>query len=260
MTSGLVLLVLLVGCATTPGRGPVGKTREFATRTDGFCYTNELVWEYHFDDQGRMTTQRRDPPPTHWQRCFAMSLAARQFFAHAEFRPDLPKPSQPDLEKLVRQVLDRGNRTFSAPDRRLVIPGYTNLWHLSTEQAALLKARCGKPWQAYVQRGNWRMVFPFSRAHQARTAGELEMLLVSQEPLVVHLVCFPELTINHAVAVFHATPTAETIEFQVYDPNIPGQTIPLTYDRATRTFHWPRSIYFYGGKVDVYRIYKGWCY
>jgi hypothetical protein len=251
---------VLVGCATAPQKGPAGKTREFDPRADGFAYTNELVWEYSFDAQGRVSSQRRDPPPMHWQRCFAMSRAARQFFAHAEFRPDLPKPPQHDIDWLVRHVLNRSTRTFSRPGARLVIPGYTNLWQLSSEQAALLQAKTDKPWQAYVQRGNWRMVFPFSRRHQAGTAAELEKLLATQEPLVVHLVTFPALTINHAVAVYHATSTPDTIEFQVYDPNLPGQTVPLTYNRAERTFYWPRSIYFYGGKVDVYRIYKGWCY
>jgi hypothetical protein len=254
-----ILCLCLTGCASPRG-GLAIKQREFQPQADGFAYTNELVWEYSFDAAGGVTSSRRDPPPTYAQHCFAMAKAARQFFAHAQFRPELPKPPPHDLEWLVRQVLRRSAKTFPVPGERLVIPGYTNLWQLSMEQPEVLKRHCGKAWQAYVQRGNWRLVFPFSRAHQARTALKLETLLITQEPLIVHLVRFPQLTINHAVAVYDAVSRGDSIEFQVYDPNIPGQPVTLTYDRAKRTFYWPRSIYYPGGRVDVYRIYHGLCY
>ena len=124
----------------------------------------------------------------------------------------------------------------------------------------LLKAECGGAWQAYIQRGNWRMIFPFSRRHQEHLARRLQTRLKDGCPLVVHLVRFPQLTINHAVVLFQAAESAAEIKFVVYDPNDPAKPSTLTYDRATRTFTFPPNQYFPGGRVDVYEVYHGHLY
>jgi hypothetical protein len=72
---------------------------------------------------------------------------------------------------------------------------------------------------------------------------------------VVHLVRFPQLTINHAVLVFEARSSPERIEFLTYDPNDPMGPITITYERATKTFSLPFNAYFPGGRIDVYPIY-----
>ena len=123
-----------------------------------------------------------------------------------------------------------------------------------------LKAECGGAWQSYFQRGNWRMVFPFSRASQKKTAGRLLDDLKDNRPPVVHVVRFPQLTVNHAVLVFDAQEAKDKILFSFYDPNQPDCPHTLTFDRASKNFVFPASNYFPGGRVDVYEIYRGWNY
>jgi hypothetical protein len=124
----------------------------------------------------------------------------------------------------------------------------------------LLKAESGGAWQSYFQRGHWRMIFPFSRTHQENTARALVNSLKQNRPPVVHLVRFPQLSINHAVVLFDVAETETEIRFAAYDPNKPEKPTTLTYDRARRTFNLPANDYFIGGRVDVYEIYRSWCY
>ncbi len=71
----------------------------------------------------------------------------------------------------------------------------------------------------------------------------------------MHLVRFPQLTINHAVIFFGATKTKNSIQFSVYDPNKPETPATLNFDRKSKTFIFPSNDYFIGGKVNVYEIY-----
>ncbi|PYI79727.1 MAG: hypothetical protein DME26_22915 [Verrucomicrobia bacterium] len=137
----------------------------------------------------------------------------------------------------------------------MVIPGFTDLNAFSLAQEQLLKDECGGAWQSYFQRGNWRMIVPFSRTHQARMAEQLVNSLKRNRPSVVHLARFPSLSINHAVVLFAATETGCEIHFAIYDPNDPEKPATLTYDRTARTFYFPANFYFAGGRVDVYEIY-----
>ena len=79
-------------------------------------------------------------------------------------------------------------------------------------------------------------------------------------PPIVHLFRFPRLTINHAVLLFAYEKSSSGIRFQAYDPNQPDDPVELFYESATRTFFFPRTIYFAGGRVDAYQIYDGLCY
>ncbi len=104
------------------------------------------------------------------------------------------------------------------------------------------------------------MVGFFTRASQRRLAQRLEDSLPAKAPLVLHLVRFPQLTINHAVLVFDARQEEAFIEFRIYDPNLPEQPETLRFDREEGTFYLPENLYFPGGRVDVYQIYHRWCY
>src|SRR5260370_38305921 len=103
-------------------------------------------------------------------------------------------------------------------------------------------------------------MFPFSGGHQAKTAKQLLADLKRDPPVVVHLVRFPQLTINHAVVVIGASQNEKEIPFEIYDPNHPAQPSVITYDRATRTFLLSANDYFPGGRVDVYEVYHKWDY
>jgi hypothetical protein len=104
------------------------------------------------------------------------------------------------------------------------------------------------------------MVFPFSRRHQQAAAEELLQKAHQGRPAVLHVVCFPELTINHAVLLYGAEESENGIIFSIYDPNRPAAPAFLNYDRLKRTFYLPANLYFRGGEVDVYEIYRGLCY
>jgi len=233
----------------------------FQFERDTFAFPNELIWEYRFGPMtGAVNTVRNNPPPAYAHRCFVLVRAARQFFYHATFEPSRPPANTQTYKTCIREVVSRTPRRPSTTEEKVVIPGYGCLRSFSQAQAALLKAECGGAWQSYALRSHWRMVFPISREHQKRMAGQLvESFGVCLAP-IVHLVRFPQLTINHGVVLFDFAESESAIRFSAYDPNIPAHPADLTYLRADRTFYWPRSHYWAGGRVDVIEVYRGWFY
>jgi len=252
-----MVLVILCGCAS---RRPFVGTRPFDFQTDSFAYPNDLVWEYHFDANGKWVHQRREPQPDYTHHCFVVARSARQFFENARFDPTQPVASEATYRRLIRRVVSV-DPSHPLPDsKKIVIPGYANLRDFSAAQEALLKSECGGAWQSYFQRGHWRMIFPFSRSHQERTAERLLADLKQNRPPVVHVVRFPQLTINHSVLLFGAKETVKEILFSVYDPNKPDSPKVLAFDRASRTFSFAGNDYWPGGRVDIYEIYRTWDY
>ncbi len=250
----LLLLALVCGCRAPAPEAAGG--RAFAFERDTFAYANELVWEYAFDAQGNWTARRREPPPEYALHCFVMARAAKQFFVHARFDPDSPKAGPEDYRRLIRRVVSRSPRDVSPGSRKVVIPGYASLREFSAAQETLLKAECGGAWQSYMQRGHWRMIFPFSRRHQDGMAAALAENIRRNQAPVAHLVSFPGLSINHAVVVYGARENGGVVAFDVYDPNQPEAPTTLTFEKTTRRFEFPRNDYFHGGTVKVYEVYR----
>ena len=195
------LLVLLCGCACH--QQFVG-THPFDFQTDSFSYANDLVWDYHFDANGKWVHQRHEPTPDYTHHCFVVARSARQFFENARFDATKPVATVETYRRLIRHVVSVDPSRPLPESKKIVIPGYANLREFSAGQEQPLKEECGGAWQSYVQRGHWRMVFPFSRTHQDHTAEELVADLKQNRPPVVHVVRFPQLTINHAVLLFDA--------------------------------------------------------
>jgi hypothetical protein len=255
---GLLLAILVLfltpGCAA-PHRAGAEPIRHFRFGSDTFAYANGLVWEYRYDERGKWTSRRREPKPSYSQHCFVVSRSACQFFLNAVFDPQQPRVDGATYRLLVRKVVATSIRNPSSARARITIPGYQDLRSFSTEHEKMLQEECGGAWRCYFQRGNWRVVFPFSRHQQADVAKQIQDELNTRGAAVVHLVRFPQLTINHAVLVFEAHSSPERIEFLTYDPNDPMGPITITYERATKTFSLPFNAYFPGGRVDVYSIY-----
>ncbi len=233
------------------------RARSFRFERDTFAFAHELVWQYRFDPvTGRMTTFRTQPPPTYFHRCFVMVRSARQFFFHARFEPGLPAAEAQTYRRLIREIVSRSPRRVSAESERVVVPGYEGLRAFSQAHEPLLKAGCGGPWESYFVRSHWRMVFPVWGGHQERTAQRLRQALRQGSVPIVHLFRFPHVTINHGIALFGATESAQHIQFTAYDPNIPGHPTQLNYDPVSRTFGFPQNHYFAGGVVSVIEAYR----
>ncbi|HMO65438.1 MAG TPA: hypothetical protein PKE47_09505 [Verrucomicrobiota bacterium] len=251
-------LSLPFGCATRPAPATdAAPARAFDPRRDTVAFPNELVWAYDFAPDGTRTTMPRKPRPEYAHRCFVVARLNRQFFDHAVFAPEQPPPDEAEARRLVRSVRQRPARAPSVPEERVVIPGYADLHAFSSAHEAAFKAGAGTKAESYLQRGHWRMIAPFSRGHQAKEAVRLEGGLADGRPRVIHLVTFPSLTMNHAVLVHAVRATPEALHFAAADPNLPGEPLELSFDRAGRTFHWPRTPYFPGGTVDAYEVYRG---
>lgn len=233
----------------------------FEFERDSFAFANELIWEYRLDPvTGEMTTRRNDPPPTYAHRCFVMARSARQFFYHARFAPDQTVADAEAYRKIIREVVSRSPRQPSTDADRITVPGYDGLRSFSRAQEPLLKAECGGAWQSYCLRSHWRMVFPISRRHQAAMAEQLVKALDERPAPIVHLVRFPQLTINHGIVLYGVDEDAIGLRFAAYDPNVPAQASQLTYHRADQTFYFARNHYWAGGKLDVIEVYRGWLY
>ena len=247
-----LLLFLEAGCATSPARPPL---RAFAPSRDGFAFTNQLVWNYRMDSNGVWKTEKRVPAPDYALHCFVLARSARQFFENARFDSSLPKVSEAEYRQQIKTVVHCSPRRVPAEEAKIVIPGYDNLFEFSRAEEKALKAECGGAWQSYLQRGNWRLVFPFTHRGQERTARKL-MAALGGRPVVIHLCKFPQQTINHAVLAWQFEQRGNEIEFLCYDPNMGAQPTVVHYNTITRDFSLPANHYFPGGKLNVYEVYR----
>jgi len=232
--------------------------RRFDFERDTFAFANELVCEYVFDPGGgRPRMIPRWPRPTYAHRCFVLTRAVRQFHYHAEFEPGLPAVGESEYRRRVRLVTSRSPRAPCAPEARVGFPAFSGLRTLSEHWTGLLKEECGGAWRSYFQRSHWRMILPISRRHQLETARSLQQQAARGGTAVVHLVRFPQLTINHSVVVYGCRASGSEVSFLAYDPNYPERPAVLTYDCASSSFAMPTNRYWPGGVLDVIEIYRG---
>ena len=197
LISGLVLVLAV--CSAGCARCLNSVSRPFDQGRDSFAFQNELLHRYVLDVDGDMSSHRVEPTPDYTLHCFPMVRAAREFFYHARFDSALPRVSSSEYQTLIQKVVGRDSRCLSTEPDKIVIPGFESLVDFSREHEPLLKKGCGAKWNSYTQRGNWRMVLPFPRRHQAQTAGTLISKLDSGLLPIVHIVDFPGLQINHAI-------------------------------------------------------------
>jgi hypothetical protein len=187
-----------------------------------------------------------------------LTRAARQFLYHARFDAGRSAADEATYRRLVREVVSRPSRKPCDAGREIIIPGYAGLRQFSQAHEQLLKSVCGAAWRSYVLRSHWRMVFPISRRHQARTAAGLAEAIRRGGSPIIHLVRFPELSINHGMVLFDAVQSPDGVHFQAYDPNDPEKPTELGFDRVAQTFLLPANRYWGGGQVNVIEIYCGW--
>jgi hypothetical protein len=249
---GISLVALQCGCACTRSTG-----KNFHFSQDGLAYANELKWEYEFRESGEVVTRKADPPPDYSLRCFPMVRAAREFFYHARFAPDLSRRTEKEYRPLVQWVIGRNSRCPAKETEQIVIPGFANLHEFSSVHGDLLKHECGGVWRSFFQRGNWRMILPLTRSGREATATRFVREIQSGRLPIAHVYRFPNTTLNHALLLYSAEENGDSISFRAYDPNDPERPAHLSFARRTHTFLFERNRYFAGGAVRVYEVYRG---
>jgi len=232
--------------------------RAFRHPADTFAFKNDTLWSYSRDPvTGRQVHLRRDPPPEYHLRCFVMARSAKQFFAHARFDSSAAPLSPAEYARRLQQVVRRNPRSQSPEAERIQFPGFPDLRRFSAAFPDLCRAELGGAWQSYVQRGHWRMIFPYTRGGQLREAKRLRTSVEADRAPVVHVFRFPALTINHALVAFALEEFRTEWRFLTYDPNVPDEVLPLVFRRQERQFSLPPNLYFIGGRVEAYEVYCG---
>jgi hypothetical protein len=254
----LLTFLLLIGSGCTTCRHSAG--RSFVLGKDSFAFANELQWSYEFLENGEVITREAKPSPKYSLRCFPTVRMAREFFYHARFAPDLPKATAEVYEQLTKKIVKRNSRCPAAPEERIVIPGYADLFAFSAEHEPILRRACGGPLHSYFQRGNWRMIFPVSRWKNRRTAGQLRKEISKGRVPIIHVYRFPTVSLNHSVLVYGVKQDGDQVLFEAYDPNNPGRPASLVFQRDSGAFLFERNQYFGGGRVQVYEVFRGCCY
>ena len=252
------LVVLASGCATRCTEP--ANARTFVFRSDTFAYSNQVYKEKVYDAPSGKVRASEKADPDYALRCFVMARSAREFFQFATFDASRPKTDDETYRKLIREVIRRDPMQCGQRDSRVVIPGFANLYQFSEAKTKLLQDTCGSQWQSYFQRGHWRMMLPFSGSRRAREARLLALEAKNRRPPVIHVVSIPKLDINHAVLIYGVRETASKIEFQTYDPNDAHNPLVITFDHRDRSFVYPRTPAWSGGKVNVYEIYRAKTY
>lgn len=262
----------LIGCRSTPARHAVQSVPAEATAadtasasarppftflTDTLAFPNKTLWHYDIDPiSGKQSSRSKSERPDYTGRCLLLVRAARQFYYHARFDPEATPPNANALRESVRAILNASHRVPSSESEKILLPGYADLHDLSQDQEPLLKTEFGSAWRSYVDPRNVRMIRPFSRNHQKRTAQKMRKYLLAGSPVIVRIVRFPALTINHALLCYGVREDADRIVFDTYDPNIPDQPVELVYHHADRSFTFQPTFYFKGGPVNVYQIHR----
>jgi hypothetical protein len=256
MLATTALLLLAGGCAATCP----SSQRPFIFGEDTFAFENGLVWEYHHGEDGRTTTQKREPAPDYSLHCFPLSRAAKEFFLSARFDPSGVKPEKGERRALIKKVVATNPRRGLPEAKKIVIPGYADLHDFSVENEDLLKQECGSATSSYFQRGHWRMIFPFTGRQRAKQAEGLAESVSRNCPAIAHVYTFPRLSINHAILVYGAESAENGTAFTFYDPNDPCRPGKLLFDANTRRFFLEPNAYFRGGHVQVYQVFHKWNY
>ena len=241
-----------VNCFTAPAAAtPV----RFDFRSDVFAFSNDTVFAYGTDEAGRLTMRKRETPVEFSHRCFVLARAVMQFRQFARFDPDLPRVSPLEYRRLVKKICRVPVwRTPFSPDRAVVIPGYRDLHDFSKANEHMLKEELGNWFPSYVRVGNWRMSLVFPRFGQKWAADNLTRALDRGRLQAVYLA--RSLHMNHCVVLFdyHRRENGD-LEFDLYDPNYPGEKGALYYHAADRSFDFPKRWFWTGGRVNLMRVY-----
>jgi hypothetical protein len=233
--------------------------RAFCLRQDVFAFPNETIWHH---ENGRTRWERAEKGAVggekYMRRCFVLTRSAAQFWRFAHFAPEQPRLPAAELALRIRAVVARPIWNAAHYPERVIIPGFANLREASAAEPDVFRANLGGWWQSYFRIGNWRIILPTGPRDQRAACSLLRHLFATDGPVVLWLINFPWLSINHAVLAARETDGAPG-HFEVYDPNLPDKPQSLVFDEAFGQFNYPPTFYFRGGAVGVRpAYYKIW--
>lgn len=228
----------------------------FSPQKDAYSFSNDTVREYITDERGEIVAKTRakdDERARFAHCCFLLARSTAQFAKFAEFDPSAPKVSNAEYRRRILEIFHR-SLWRSVPKKKIVIPGYANLWDFSKDYKSLLQDNMGSWRMTYMRVGNYRMGFPFRTGGQSLAARRLIMGIEKGDLQVVYLSKFPKM--NHCVVIFdyRGLPGGD-IEFQIYDPNYSGETGWLRYHAKERYFELQERWYYNRGRVNLMRVF-----
>ena len=234
-----------------------------AGSADGFNYKRDTLsfanWTVFTYENGRIVSHKNQYGHHYSRRCFVMTRAVEQFYKFARFEPKASRVDDRELTKRIRDITRRPPWHDPLPfEKRVMIPGYSNLRQLSDDKTSLMQRNIGLGWVVYLRPGNVRMFYLHDKNYQLKTHDQLERALASHEFFIAYLSDFPILHINHSVLVYdHDRPrTPDGIDsYIVYDPNHPERPRHLKWLPAKREFSYEKDREFAGGFTRVFQVY-----
>jgi hypothetical protein len=224
---------------------------------DTLAFSNDTFWAYAIAPDGTLKIQSRPKTaePNYTRHCLVMCRATLQFKKWVRFDPAAKKLTDAQYRDLIKRIARKPAWVQAQPAaRRIVVPGFANLREFSKAKARIVQDEIGIWWTTYWRIGNWRMALPFPRFEQRQFAELTERLLTRGEIVPLFMTRFHPL--NHCVLVFAAKPLPNgDVEFAAYDPNNAQQPLRLRFEAATSSFYLPRTKYYPGGRVNVFRTY-----
>ncbi len=230
-------------------------SRPFDFQSDTFAFKNQLYYDYKqiSDTQVEIFKRRHGKAPDFSRHCFQMCRAVVQFYKFAEFRPDLPKVSEPEYGAIVQRI-SAIPAWSSGPKTKIIVPGFKDLHSFSLGETLVIQKNLGLWWPSYWRIGNWRIVFPVPRFTQERMANWLRNEIGRRRIQTVYITRMKP--INHCLVAYYFTEQPDgDIVFDVYDVNQPGKLVHLTYRKSDRSFYFDKTWYFRGGLVSAMRLY-----
>jgi hypothetical protein len=231
----------------------LSSARDFDLHRDTFAFSNDTVFAYGVDEQGRLHISRREKPVEFSHRCFVLARAVLQFHQFTRFEPRQRKLSREDYRRLIKQVC-RVPVWSRGPAEKIVIPGFADLHGFSLAYEGLLKENLGNWIPSYFRVGNSRMVLGHPRWGQEQGADWLAKSIDEGKLRAVYIARFPSM--NHVVVVYamKRRPNGDLF-FDVYDPNYPNRPSWLLYRADQRSFEFEKRWYFPGGRVNLMRVF-----
>ena len=246
------LLVVTAACASaleTNGGASLGleetvRTPAFSFEQDTFAFPN-LIGSRHPNE-----------PDIYAHYCFVLARGVRQFAQFARFDPALPKLDRAGYVERVKHIVARPARDAALPlDDRIVIPGYTNLREFSRDEESAVKEGLGGRFWTWVHWTNWRVMLRVDGSHQEGVAHEILHELRAGRLVQLLVTNWPKPELNHTVVAFESRPTANGVEFLVWDPNNPDGPGIMTWDSGARRF-WATDMYdTEPGPIRAFRMY-----